>query len=124
MMLRLQFLYVIFHQVVVFNTYMQVAYNAGLLFACDQGYGILMLEKHVVQPDGTLLTRGSDTYKIPSMGNIPQSFNVSLLQDSGNTRAFYSSEVSFRHVLGIFCKHLLSSWLLSKYPVISQGLML
>ncbi|XP_025104170.1 xanthine dehydrogenase/oxidase-like isoform X3 [Pomacea canaliculata] len=57
-----------------------------------QGYGILMLEKHVVQPDGTLLTRGSDTYKIPSMGNIPQSFNVSLLQDSGNTRAFYSSE--------------------------------
>ncbi|PVD26234.1 hypothetical protein C0Q70_13904 [Pomacea canaliculata] len=57
-----------------------------------QGYGLLMLEQYMVQPNGTLLTRGPGTYKIPSAGNIPQRFNVTLLRESGNPRALYSSK--------------------------------
>ncbi|KAK7505492.1 hypothetical protein BaRGS_00003237 [Batillaria attramentaria] len=57
-----------------------------------QGYGLMVLEQYKVQPDGTLLTRGPGTYKIPSVGNIPQKFNVTLLRESGNPRAVYSSK--------------------------------
>ena len=62
---------------------------------CWQGYGMLVLEQYKVQGDGTLLTRGPGNYKIPTVGNIPQSFNVTLLRESGNTKAVYSSKVSF-----------------------------
>ncbi|PVD25794.1 hypothetical protein C0Q70_13454 [Pomacea canaliculata] len=57
-----------------------------------QGYGLVMLEQYKVQPDGTLLTRGPGTYKIPSLGNIPKVFNVCLLQNSRNPRAVFSSK--------------------------------
>ncbi|KAK7505493.1 hypothetical protein BaRGS_00003238 [Batillaria attramentaria] len=57
-----------------------------------QGYGLMVLEQYKVQPDGTLLTRGPGTYKIPSVGNIPQKFNVTLLRESGNPRAVYSAK--------------------------------
>ncbi|XP_076442699.1 xanthine dehydrogenase/oxidase-like [Babylonia areolata] len=57
-----------------------------------QGYGLVALEQYKVQGDGTLLTRGPGNYKIPSVGNIPRSFNVSLLTESGNPRAVYSSK--------------------------------
>ena len=58
-----------------------------------QGYGLMVLEQYKVRPDGTLLTRGPGNYKIPSVGNIPQQFNVTLLRDSGNPKAVYSSKV-------------------------------
>ncbi|XP_070180269.1 xanthine dehydrogenase/oxidase-like isoform X1 [Littorina saxatilis] len=57
-----------------------------------QGYGLLMLEQYKVQGDGNLLTRGPGSYKIPAVGNIPQSFNVTLLRESGTTKAVYSSK--------------------------------
>ena len=62
------------------------------LFGC-QGYGLMVLEQYKVRPDGTLLTRGPGTYKIPSVANIPQQFNVTLLRDAGNPKAVYSSKV-------------------------------
>ncbi|KAK7104188.1 xanthine dehydrogenase/oxidase-like isoform X2 [Littorina saxatilis] len=57
-----------------------------------QGYGMMMLEQYKVRPDGTLLTRGPGTYKIPSLGNVPAVFNVSLLRHSNNPKAVYSSK--------------------------------
>ncbi|XP_041351962.1 xanthine dehydrogenase/oxidase-like [Gigantopelta aegis] len=57
-----------------------------------QGYGMMVLEHYKVSPDGTLLTRGPGTYKLPSFGNIPTRFNVSLLKGSSNKRAVYSSK--------------------------------
>ena len=54
----------------------------------------MMLEQYKVRPDGTLLTRGPGTYKIPSLGNVPEEFNVSLLRHSNNPRAVFSSKVS------------------------------
>nr|KAG5686897.1 hypothetical protein BaRGS_012445 [Batillaria attramentaria] len=32
-----------------------------------QGYGLMLLEQYKVRPDGTLLTRGPGTYKLPSL---------------------------------------------------------
>ncbi|XP_076463872.1 xanthine dehydrogenase/oxidase-like isoform X2 [Babylonia areolata] len=57
-----------------------------------QGYGLMVLEQYKVRPDGTLLTRGPGSYKIPSLGNIPAVFNVSLLRHSHNPRAIFSSK--------------------------------
>ena len=45
-------------------------------------------------PSGYLLTRGPRNYKIPSCSNIPIEFNVTLLKDSDNPKAVYSSKVS------------------------------
>ena len=59
-----------------------------------QGYGMMLLEQYKVRPDGTLLTRGPGSYKIPSLGNVPAVFNVALLRDSSNPRAVFSSKVS------------------------------
>ena len=43
-------------------------------------------------PPGELFTRGPDTYKIPSFSDVPLDFRVSLLSDSANLRAVYSSK--------------------------------
>ncbi|CAF4173914.1 unnamed protein product [Rotaria sordida] len=48
-------------------------------------------------PPGELFTCGVDTYKIPSFSDVPIDFRVSLLSDSLNPRAIYSSK-------GIACK--------------------
>ena len=42
--------------------------------------------------DGVLLTRGPGAYKIPSFGDIPSEFNVSLLHGATNPKAVYSSK--------------------------------
>lgn len=47
----------------------------------------------VMSKTGQLLTRGPGAYKIPGFRNIPQEFNVTLLKDSPNVRAVYSSKV-------------------------------
>ncbi|KAK6190506.1 hypothetical protein SNE40_002363 [Patella caerulea] len=57
-----------------------------------QGYGLYMLEDYKVSPSGNLITKGPGNYKIPSVGNIPRQFNVSLLKDTPNTKAVYSSK--------------------------------
>ncbi|XP_072388344.1 xanthine dehydrogenase-like isoform X1 [Diabrotica undecimpunctata] len=57
-----------------------------------QGYGLFVLEEMVYSSNGDTLTRGPGTYKIPSFGNIPVEFNVSLLKGVGNPRAVYSSK--------------------------------
>jgi len=58
-----------------------------------QGYGLVTIEDPKYTPDGYLLTRGPGNYKIPSCSNIPVEFNVTLLKDSVNPTAVYSSKV-------------------------------
>ncbi|KAK6188057.1 hypothetical protein SNE40_004321 [Patella caerulea] len=60
--------------------------------AFTQGYGMFVIEEYKVSPEGTLLTRGPGNYKIPTYGNIPAEFNVSLLKGASNPRAVYSSK--------------------------------
>ena len=50
------------------------------------------MEQLIHSPDGVLLTLGPGTYKIPSFGDIPCEFNVSLLKGSSNPKAVYSSK--------------------------------
>ena len=58
-----------------------------------QGYGLFTLEEQRHSPSGMLLTKGPAFYKIPGVSDIPVEFNVSLLMDSGNPKAVYSSKV-------------------------------
>uniref|UniRef100_A0A0B7BEZ4 Aldehyde oxidase/xanthine dehydrogenase second molybdopterin binding domain-containing protein n=1 Tax=Arion vulgaris TaxID=1028688 RepID=A0A0B7BEZ4_9EUPU len=57
-----------------------------------QGYGLVMLEDYRVSPEGIHQSRGPGNYKIPSFANIPEVMNVSLLRNSKNPRAVYSSK--------------------------------
>uniref|UniRef100_A0A0A9Y781 Xanthine dehydrogenase/oxidase n=1 Tax=Lygus hesperus TaxID=30085 RepID=A0A0A9Y781_LYGHE len=57
-----------------------------------QGLGLFTIEQLLVSPAGALLTRGPGAYKIPSFGDVPAEFNVSLLTNSSNPRAIYSSK--------------------------------
>lgn len=57
-----------------------------------QGLGLFTLEELHYSPEGTLLTRGPSTYKIPAFGSIPTEFRVSLLRDSPNKKAIYASK--------------------------------
>jgi len=61
-----------------------------------QGYGLFTIEDPKYTPDGHLLTRGPGNYKIPSCTNIPLEFNVTLLKDSTNPKAVYSSKVKLQ----------------------------
>ncbi|XP_064601293.1 LOW QUALITY PROTEIN: xanthine dehydrogenase/oxidase-like [Liolophura sinensis] len=56
-----------------------------------QGYGLVALEQCKVTPGGHVLTTGPGTYKIPSVGNIPAEFNVTLLKGGTMEKAVYSS---------------------------------
>ncbi|CAF1173308.1 unnamed protein product [Rotaria sordida] len=65
-----------------------------------QGIGLYTMEELIwgdhtqnkwIQP-GQLYTCGVDTYKIPSFNDVPIDFRVSLLSDSLNPRAIYSSK--------------------------------
>ncbi|XP_042188827.1 xanthine dehydrogenase/oxidase isoform X2 [Callorhinchus milii] len=57
-----------------------------------QGLGLFTIEELRYSPDGVLYTRGPGTYKIPGFGDIPAELNVSLLRDSVNSKAIYSSK--------------------------------
>ncbi|XP_076044857.1 xanthine dehydrogenase/oxidase-like [Oratosquilla oratoria] len=57
-----------------------------------QGLGLLTLEELRFSNSGVLLTRGPGAYKIPGFDDIPKEFNVSLLRDSPNPKAVYSSK--------------------------------
>ncbi|XP_037384165.1 xanthine dehydrogenase/oxidase isoform X1 [Talpa occidentalis] len=57
-----------------------------------QGLGLFTLEELHYSPEGSLLTRGPGTYKIPAFGSIPTEFRVSLLRDCPNKKAIYASK--------------------------------
>eukprot|EP01102_Stenamoeba_stenopodia_P001184 TRINITY_DN11030_c0_g1_i1.p1 TRINITY_DN11030_c0_g1~~TRINITY_DN11030_c0_g1_i1.p1 ORF type:complete len:524 (+),score=121.83 TRINITY_DN11030_c0_g1_i1:81-1574(+) len=57
-----------------------------------QGQGYYTLEEIVIDPKtGLLFTKGPATYKIPTAGDIPVEFNVSLYNKSPNPNAIYQS---------------------------------
>jgi len=58
-----------------------------------QGYGMFTIEEQKYTSSGHLLSRGPGNYKIPSCASIPVEFNVTLLKDSDNPKAVYSSKV-------------------------------
>uniref|UniRef100_A0A673LJS9 Xanthine dehydrogenase/oxidase-like n=1 Tax=Sinocyclocheilus rhinocerous TaxID=307959 RepID=A0A673LJS9_9TELE len=57
-----------------------------------QGLGLFTLEELRYSPDGYLYTRGPGMYKIPSFGDIPIELKVSLLRDTPNEKAIFSSK--------------------------------
>ena len=57
------------------------------------GYGWFTMEDIVHSKDGKLMSKDPFTYKIPTVGCIPQEFNVTLIKGSGEPRAVYSSKV-------------------------------
>ncbi|KAL4623910.1 xanthine dehydrogenase/oxidase isoform X1 [Arapaima gigas] len=57
-----------------------------------QGVGLFTLEELRYSPEGVLLTRGPGMYKIPAFGDIPIELKVSLLRDSPNEKAIFSSK--------------------------------
>uniref|UniRef100_A0A671QHA9 Xanthine dehydrogenase/oxidase n=1 Tax=Sinocyclocheilus anshuiensis TaxID=1608454 RepID=A0A671QHA9_9TELE len=57
-----------------------------------QGLGLFTLEELRYSPDGYLYTRGPGMYKIPAFGDIPIELKVSLLRDTPNEKAIFSSK--------------------------------
>lgn len=57
-----------------------------------QGYGLYTMEELIYGQDGTLVSKGPGTYKIPCFSDIPVEFNVSVLTGAPNPRAIYSSK--------------------------------
>ncbi|XP_066089056.1 aldehyde oxidase 2 isoform X1 [Saccopteryx bilineata] len=57
-----------------------------------QGMGLYTTEELKYSPEGVLYSRGPDEYKIPSIMDVPEEFNVSLLSSSQNPLAIYSSK--------------------------------
>lgn len=60
--------------------------------AFTQGLGLYTLEELKFGPSGILYTRGPSQYKIPSVCDMPLSFNIYLLPNSDNPHAIYSSK--------------------------------
>lgn len=57
-----------------------------------QGMGLYTIEELKYSPEGVLYSRGPDDYKIPTVTEIPEEFNVTLVH-SQNPIAIYSSKV-------------------------------
>lgn len=57
-----------------------------------QGYGLYTMEEMIYSRTGHVLSKGPGMYKIPAMNNIPSQLNVSLLENSSNPRAVFSSK--------------------------------
>ena len=56
---------------------------------------LIFLEETSRNPRGQMFTNGPGNYKIPCFSDIPIEFNVSLLKESPNKRAIYSSRVCY-----------------------------
>ncbi len=81
-----------------------------------QGVGWLTTEEWLWREDGTPLTLGPSTYKIPAMGDAPEAFHVALLEDARNENTIHGSKAvgepplmlaigvltALRHALGAF----------------------
>ncbi|XP_031475664.1 indole-3-acetaldehyde oxidase-like isoform X3 [Nymphaea colorata] len=59
-----------------------------------QGIGFFMLEKHVTDYDGLVLSDGTWTYKIPTVDTIPRQFNVEILDSGHHKNRVLSSKAS------------------------------
>jgi len=57
-----------------------------------QGLGWLTTEELKWNDEGQLLTHSPDTYKIPSVGDTPQIFNVTLLGNAAQKEVIYGSK--------------------------------
>jgi len=57
-----------------------------------QGYGWVAMEDTTFTSEGLLSSRGHAEYNIPSIGDCPPRFNVSLLQSPGKKHLLYSSK--------------------------------
>jgi len=57
-----------------------------------QGLGWLTSEEVIHAPDGALLTHGPSTYKIPSVGDVPEDFRVSLLEKAPQPGVIHGSK--------------------------------
>ena len=57
-----------------------------------QGMGWLTTEQLKWDAEGRLLTHSPDTYKIPAVGDMPQVFNVSLLQNAPQKDVIHGSK--------------------------------
>ncbi|XP_051786771.1 aldehyde oxidase-like [Erpetoichthys calabaricus] len=57
-----------------------------------QGLGLYTTEELKFSPSGVLITRGPSQYKIPTICDIPEQMNTSLLQNTSNPHAIYSSK--------------------------------
>ncbi|XP_024419655.2 aldehyde oxidase 2 isoform X2 [Desmodus rotundus] len=57
-----------------------------------QGMGLYTTEELKYSPEGVLYSRGPDEYKIPTITDVPEEFNVSLLPSSPNPLTIYSSK--------------------------------
>ncbi|NP_001041597.1 aldehyde oxidase 2 [Canis lupus familiaris] len=57
-----------------------------------QGMGLYTTEELKYSPEGVLYSRGPDEYKIPTITDIPEEFNVSLLPSSQTPLTIYSSK--------------------------------
>uniref|UniRef100_A0A452R618 Aldehyde oxidase n=1 Tax=Ursus americanus TaxID=9643 RepID=A0A452R618_URSAM len=57
-----------------------------------QGMGLYTTEELKYSPEGVLYSRGPDEYKIPTIADVPEEFNVSLLPSSQTPPTIYSSK--------------------------------
>ena len=57
-----------------------------------QGMGWLTGEELKWDEEGRLLTHSPDTYKIPAVGDMPEVFNVTLLQNAAQKGVIYGSK--------------------------------
>ncbi|XP_006889202.1 PREDICTED: aldehyde oxidase-like [Elephantulus edwardii] len=57
-----------------------------------QGMGLYTTEELKYSPEGVLYSRGPDEYKIPTITDIPEEFNVYLLPSSHTPLTIYSSK--------------------------------
>jgi xanthine dehydrogenase molybdopterin-binding subunit B len=57
-----------------------------------QGMGWLTMEELLWDDEGRLLTHSPDTYKLPSVGDTPQIFNVTLLKHASQKGTIYGSK--------------------------------
>ena len=57
-----------------------------------QGMGWLTTEELIWDEEGRLLTHSPDTYKIPSVGDMPRCFNVSFLKNASQKGTIYGSK--------------------------------
>jgi len=74
-----------------------------------QGIGFYALEEHRFGADGHLETVGVGQYHIPTVSSVPLQMNVTLLKDSENLNAVYSSKVLYRSVTGITSERIIQS---------------
>ena len=58
--------------------------------------GLYTTEELKYSPEGVLYSRGPDEYKIPTISDVPEEFNVSLLPSSQTPLTIYSSKVSIQ----------------------------